>query len=79
MNHLIILKLCCLQEEESQPGDSFPARLEEQLMCGNGTDSAMPRGLMPSLAANGLTHSTTSLGSSSGSSDTGRAQHTACV
>lgn len=67
------------EEEESQPGDSFPARLEEQLMCGNGTDSAMPRGLMPSLAANGLTHSTTSLGSSSGSSDTGRAQHTASM
>ncbi|KAB5579415.1 hypothetical protein PHYPO_G00194810 [Pangasianodon hypophthalmus] len=67
------------EEEQSQPRDSFPARLEEQLMCGDGTDSAMPRGLMPSLASNGLTHSTTSLGSSSESSDTGRAQHTASM
>lgn len=78
MIDLIILKHCCLQEEQGQPRDSFPARLEEQLMSGDGTDSALPRGLMPSLASNGLTHSTTSLGSSSGSSDTGRAQHTAC-
>lgn len=78
MIHRIILKLRCFQEEQSQPRDSFPARLEEQLMCGDGTDSAVPRGLVPSLASNGLTHSSTSLGSSSGSSETSRAQHTAC-
>lgn len=75
---MIELKLCCLQEEQSQPRDNFPARLEEQLMSGDGTDTALPRGLMPSLASNGLAHSTTSLGSSSGSSDTGRPQHSAC-
>lgn len=75
---LLILKLCCLQEEPSQPRDSFPARLEEELISGDVPDSALPRGLMPSLASNGLTHSTNSLGSSSGSSDNGRAQHAAC-
>ncbi|KAK2860551.1 hypothetical protein Q7C36_004717 [Tachysurus vachellii] len=64
------------EEEQSQPGDSFPARLEEQLMSGDGTESTVSRGLMPNLASNGLTHSNTSLGSSSGSSETGRPQHT---
>uniref|UniRef100_A0A8C2JX46 DENN/MADD domain containing 4C n=1 Tax=Cyprinus carpio TaxID=7962 RepID=A0A8C2JX46_CYPCA len=50
---------------------SFPARLEEQLLSAEGaTDNTLPRGLMPSLASNGLTHSNTSLGSSSESSDT---------
>uniref|UniRef100_A0A8C2JY71 DENN/MADD domain containing 4C n=1 Tax=Cyprinus carpio TaxID=7962 RepID=A0A8C2JY71_CYPCA len=54
---------------------SFPARLEEQLLSAEGaTDNTLPRGLMPSLASNGLTHSNTSLGSSSESSDTSRAQ-----
>ncbi|KAI5609538.1 DENN domain-containing protein 4C isoform X2 [Silurus asotus] len=67
------------EEEQSQPRDSFPARLEEQLMCGDASDNVIPRGLMPSLASNGLTYSTTSLGSSSGSSDTSRAQHTASM
>lgn len=64
-----------IQEESSQPRDSFPARLEEQLLSAEGaTEKNLPRGLMPSLASNGLTHSNTSLGSSSGSSDTSRAQ-----
>uniref|UniRef100_A0A672PTY6 DENN domain containing 4C n=1 Tax=Sinocyclocheilus grahami TaxID=75366 RepID=A0A672PTY6_SINGR len=50
---------------------SFPARLEEQLLSAEGaTENTLPRGLMPSLASNGLTHSNTSLGSSSESSDT---------
>ncbi|KTG43097.1 hypothetical protein cypCar_00029178 [Cyprinus carpio] len=63
------------EEESSQPRDSFPARLEEQLLSAEGaTDNTLPRGLMPSLASNGLTHSNTSLGSSSESSDTSRAQ-----
>uniref|UniRef100_A0A673K0P2 UDENN domain-containing protein n=1 Tax=Sinocyclocheilus rhinocerous TaxID=307959 RepID=A0A673K0P2_9TELE len=54
---------------------SFPARLEEQLLSAEGaTENTLPRGLMPSLASNGLTHSNTSLGSSSESSDTSRAQ-----
>lgn len=64
-----------IQEESSQPRDSFPARLEEQLLSAEGaTENTLPRGLMPSLASNELTHSNTSLGSSSGSSDTSRAQ-----
>lgn len=64
-----------IQEESSHPRDSFPARLEEQLLSAEGaTENTLPRGLMPSLASNGLTHSSTSLGSSSGSSDTSRAQ-----
>ncbi|XP_051537842.1 DENN domain-containing protein 4C-like isoform X2 [Myxocyprinus asiaticus] len=61
------------EEENSQPRDSFPARLEEQFLSSEGTTDT-PRGLMPSLASNGLTRSNTSLGSSSGSSDTGRGQ-----
>ncbi|XP_056601825.1 DENN domain-containing protein 4C [Triplophysa dalaica] len=61
------------EEENSQPRDSFPARLEEQLLSGDvSADGSLPRGLMPSLASNGLTRSNTSLGSSSGSSDAGR-------
>ncbi|KAF5907052.1 DENN domain-containing protein 4C isoform X1, partial [Clarias magur] len=68
------------EDEQNQPRDSFPARLEEQLMSGEGTDGALPRGLMPSLASNGLTHSTTSLGgSSSGSSDAGRTHYAASM
>uniref|UniRef100_A0A671PTV0 UDENN domain-containing protein n=1 Tax=Sinocyclocheilus anshuiensis TaxID=1608454 RepID=A0A671PTV0_9TELE len=59
------------EEESSQPRDSFPARLEEQLLSAErATENTLPRGLMPSLASNGLTHSNTSLGSSSESSDT---------
>ncbi|KAI4900140.1 hypothetical protein NFI96_023868, partial [Prochilodus magdalenae] len=62
------------EEEQNVPRDSFPARLEEQLLSGEEVDRAIPRGLMSSLTANGLTHSNTSLGSS-GSSDNGRGQH----
>ncbi|XP_076828543.1 DENN domain-containing protein 4C [Brachyhypopomus gauderio] len=65
------------EEDQTQPRDAFPARLEDHLLSGDcGLESALPRGLMPSLASNGLTRSTTSLGSSSGSSDTGRPQPT---
>lgn len=64
------------EDENTQPRDSFPARFEEQLLSSEVTgDNPLPRGLMPSLALNGLTRSNTSLGSSSGSSDTGRPQH----
>ncbi|XP_062850199.1 DENN domain-containing protein 4C [Trichomycterus rosablanca] len=64
------------EEEQNQPRDSFPARLEEQILYGEAAaEAAVPRNLMPGLASNGLTHSSTSLGSSSGSSDTGRGQH----
>ncbi|XP_005166610.1 DENN domain-containing protein 4C isoform X1 [Danio rerio] len=62
------------EEDNLKPQYSFPARLEEQLLSGEGdTENTLPRGLMPSLGSNGLAHSNTSLGSSSGSSDTGQA------
>ncbi|KAJ8262087.1 hypothetical protein GJAV_G00162030 [Gymnothorax javanicus] len=60
-------------EEEQERG--FPARLEENLLGWSEEDRPSPKGLIPGLASNGLTQSSTSLGSSSGSSDTGRAQH----
>ncbi|XP_035392590.1 DENN domain-containing protein 4C isoform X1 [Electrophorus electricus] len=67
------------EEEQTQPREAFPARLEEQLLDGNGgPENALPRGLMPSLGSNGLARSTTSLGSS-GSSDTGRLQPSASM
>lgn len=78
LNMRLVCTIFCMsviQEDNSQPRDSFPARLEEQLLSAEGaTENTLPRGLMPSLASNGLTHSNTSLGSSSDSSDTGRAK-----
>ncbi|XP_066536397.1 DENN domain-containing protein 4C isoform X2 [Hoplias malabaricus] len=61
------------EEEQTQPRDSFPARLEEHLFSGDEMDRSVPRGLMSSSASNGLAHSSTSLGSS-GSSDNGLGQ-----
>ncbi|KAL2078974.1 hypothetical protein ACEWY4_024718 [Coilia grayii] len=57
------------EDEQGQQRDSFPARLDEQFLAGEGSgaEGHTPRGLM---ATNGLTQSSTSLGSSSGSSDT---------
>ncbi|KAG7461913.1 hypothetical protein MATL_G00196170 [Megalops atlanticus] len=63
------------EEEHLQSGGRFPARLEENLLTGSEVDGCVPRGPIPGLASNGLTQSSTSLGSSSGSSDTGKAQH----
>uniref|UniRef100_A0A8C7HUF5 DENN domain-containing protein 4C n=1 Tax=Oncorhynchus kisutch TaxID=8019 RepID=A0A8C7HUF5_ONCKI len=52
---------------------SFPAGLDESMLLGGGgSDSPTHRGPTQGLVSNGLTQSSTSLGSSSGSSDTGR-------
>ncbi|XP_031441222.1 DENN domain-containing protein 4C [Clupea harengus] len=60
------------EDEQGQHRDSFPARLDDHFLAGEGSgaEGSTPRGLIPSLASNGLTHSSTSLGSSSGGSDT---------
>uniref|UniRef100_A0A8C8BW75 DENN/MADD domain containing 4C n=1 Tax=Oncorhynchus tshawytscha TaxID=74940 RepID=A0A8C8BW75_ONCTS len=56
--------------------DSFPAGLDESMLLGGGgSDSPTHRGPTQGLVSNGLTQSSTSLGSSSGSSDTGRGPH----
>ncbi|MBN3317014.1 DEN4C protein, partial [Atractosteus spatula] len=57
---------------------SFPAGLEEHLLSGSEANGPAPKGAIPGLASNGLTQSSTSLGSSS-SSDTGRFHHPACA
>ncbi|XP_035283449.1 DENN domain-containing protein 4C [Anguilla anguilla] len=64
-------------DDEEDQVQGFPARLEENLLGRSEVDGPVPRGLIPGLASNGLTRSSTSLGSSSGSSDTGRAQQPA--
>uniref|UniRef100_A0A674EKN5 DENN domain containing 4C n=1 Tax=Salmo trutta TaxID=8032 RepID=A0A674EKN5_SALTR len=56
--------------------DSFPTGLDESMLLGGGgSDSPTHRGPTQGLVSNGLTQSSTSLGSSSGSSDTGRGPH----
>ncbi|XP_028973842.2 DENN domain-containing protein 4C isoform X2 [Esox lucius] len=67
-------------EDEPSSGNrdrySFPAGLDESLLAASGDgDSPTHRGPPQGLALNGLTQSNTSLGSSSGSSDTGRGPH----
>uniref|UniRef100_A0A8K9Y0E3 UDENN domain-containing protein n=1 Tax=Oncorhynchus mykiss TaxID=8022 RepID=A0A8K9Y0E3_ONCMY len=71
-------------EDELGPGyrerDSFPAGLDESMLLGGGgSDSPTHRGPTQGLVSNGLTQSSTSLGSSSGSSDTGRGPHSTHV
>ncbi|KAF7669009.1 hypothetical protein LDENG_00264010 [Lucifuga dentata] len=56
-------------------GGSFPARLDEHVLTAHDGDDSDERGAIPCLVANGLNQSSTSLGSSSGSSDTGRGTH----
>uniref|UniRef100_A0A3Q2XKN1 DENN domain containing 4C n=1 Tax=Hippocampus comes TaxID=109280 RepID=A0A3Q2XKN1_HIPCM len=52
---------------------SFPASLDEHMLTGHDVEGSPERGgAVPALAANGLNQSCTSIGSSSGSSDTGR-------
>ncbi|MGH0136674.1 UNVERIFIED_CONTAM: hypothetical protein FKN15_037525 [Acipenser sinensis] len=68
------------EEENSRSDNSFPVGLKDHLQGaggGGGGESPSSRGMIPDLALNGLTQSSTSLGSSS-SSDTGRLQHSAC-
>lgn len=64
-----------LQDEQGQGGGGFPARLDEHMLAAHDIDESPERGAIPGLVANGLNQSCTSLGSSSGSSDTGRGTH----
>lgn len=63
------------EDEEAQGGGGFPSHLDEHLLAAHEVDDSPDRGPIPGLVANGLNQSCTSLGSSSGSSDTGRWAH----
>ncbi|XP_028330042.1 DENN domain-containing protein 4C isoform X2 [Gouania willdenowi] len=61
------------EDEAAQAGGGgFPAHLDESMLAEHDLDESPERRLIPGLVANGLNQSCTSLGSSSGSSDTGR-------
>ncbi|XP_034412513.1 DENN domain-containing protein 4C isoform X3 [Cyclopterus lumpus] len=60
------------EEDQAQGGGGFPSHLDEHTLA---ADESPERGAIPGLVANGLNQSCTSLGSSSGSSDTGRGTH----
>uniref|UniRef100_A0A3B4WVT5 DENN domain containing 4C n=1 Tax=Seriola lalandi dorsalis TaxID=1841481 RepID=A0A3B4WVT5_SERLL len=62
-------------DEVTQGGGGFPSRLDEHMFAAHDVDESPERGAIPRLVANGLNQSCTSLGSSSGSSDTGRGTH----
>ncbi|XP_041820417.1 DENN domain-containing protein 4C isoform X1 [Chelmon rostratus] len=62
-------------EDEQAQGGGFPSRLDEHMLAAHEVDESPERGAIPGLVANGLNQSSTSLGSSSGSSDTGRGTH----
>ncbi|KAM6960171.1 DENN domain-containing protein 4C isoform 3-T3 [Tautogolabrus adspersus] len=63
------------EDEHAQGGGGFPAHLDENMLAEHEFDDSPERGPIPGLVANGLNQSCTSLGSSSGSSDTGRGTH----
>uniref|UniRef100_A0A8C5NHW2 DENN/MADD domain containing 4C n=1 Tax=Gouania willdenowi TaxID=441366 RepID=A0A8C5NHW2_GOUWI len=58
--------------DDEAGGGGFPAHLDESMLAEHDLDESPERRLIPGLVANGLNQSCTSLGSSSGSSDTGR-------
>uniref|UniRef100_A0A3P9KW60 DENN/MADD domain containing 4C n=1 Tax=Oryzias latipes TaxID=8090 RepID=A0A3P9KW60_ORYLA len=60
------------EEEPDQKGGGFPAHLDEHMLSTHDLSESPDRKSIPGLVANGLNRSSTSLGSSSGSSDTGR-------
>lgn len=62
-------------QDEPDGGGGFPSRLEENMLAAQDGEDGAERGLIPGLVSNGLNQSCTSLGSSSGSSDTGRGTH----
>uniref|UniRef100_A0A7N9AV38 DENN/MADD domain containing 4C n=1 Tax=Mastacembelus armatus TaxID=205130 RepID=A0A7N9AV38_9TELE len=66
------------EDEHAEGGGGFPARLDEHMLATHDLDQSPERGAIPGLVANGLNQSRTSLGSSSGSSDTGRGTHQTC-
>ncbi|XP_068443434.1 DENN domain-containing protein 4C isoform X2 [Clinocottus analis] len=63
------------EEDQAQGGGGFPSNLDEHMLAASEADEGPERGPIPGLVANGLNQSCTSLGSSSGSSDTGRGTH----
>ncbi|XP_075968395.1 DENN domain-containing protein 4C isoform X4 [Anarhichas minor] len=63
------------EEEQAQGGGGFPSHMDEHMLAAHEADDSPERGVIPGLVANGLHQSCTSLGSSSGSSDTGRGTH----
>ncbi|KAI3376500.1 hypothetical protein L3Q82_016952 [Scortum barcoo] len=63
------------EDEQAQGAGGFPSHLDEHMLSAHDVDESPERGAIPGLVANGLTQSRTSLGSSSGSSDTGRGTH----
>ncbi|KAK2863230.1 hypothetical protein Q5P01_002763 [Channa striata] len=63
------------EDEQAQRGGGFPVRLDEHMLAAHDLDDSPERRAIPGLVSNGLTQSCTSLGSSSGSSDTGRGTH----
>uniref|UniRef100_UPI0037E79AB4 DENN domain-containing protein 4C isoform X2 n=1 Tax=Semicossyphus pulcher TaxID=241346 RepID=UPI0037E79AB4 len=63
------------EDEQAQGGGGFPSHLDENMLAEHEVDDSPDRGPIPGLVANGLNQSCTSLGSSSGSSDTGRGTH----
>ncbi|XP_029382021.1 DENN domain-containing protein 4C isoform X2 [Echeneis naucrates] len=63
------------EDEQAQSAGGFPARLDEHMFAEHDIDDSPDGGAIPGLVANGLNQSCTSLGSSSGSSDTGRGTH----
>ncbi|XP_061566557.1 DENN domain-containing protein 4C isoform X1 [Cololabis saira] len=60
------------EEEPDQSSGGFPVHLDENMLSVHDSDESPDRRGIPGLVANGLNRSSTSLGSSSGSSDTGR-------
>lgn len=63
------------EDEQGLGAGGFPVNLDEQMLAAHDIDESPDRGPIPGLVANGLNQSCTSLGSSSGSSDTGRGTH----
>ncbi|KAM8882108.1 DENN domain-containing protein 4C isoform 1-T1 [Synchiropus picturatus] len=60
------------EDEQGQGGGGFPAHLDEHMLSAHDIDESPEKPIIPGLVSNGLNQSCTSLGSSSGSSDTGR-------
>ncbi|KAK2899710.1 DENN domain-containing protein 4C isoform X1 [Channa argus] len=63
------------EDEQAQRGGGFPVCLDENMLTAHDSDDSPERRAIPGLVSNGLNQSCTSLGSSSGSSDTGRGTH----
>lgn len=70
-----MIKLPQDEEGQSGVGGGFPSHLDEHMLAAHEVDDSPERGVIPGLVSNGLNQSCNSLGSSSGSSDTGRGTH----